>query len=82
VDADLAVHELRDGDIPGNARQLIRRLPFELSRLDQEIDHLLDRRPRRLRQIEIRRHADVVGHRIPHGSSAHVHDSPDAAAVL
>src|SRR3954462_3656289 len=55
------VDQLRDGDVAGDADQLIRLMLAQFARGGDEIDHLLNRHRRRLRQVGIERHADVVG---------------------
>ena len=62
--SDVAVDELRDCHVGGDARQLIRRLFVEPFGRGQEVNHLLNRDFRRLRQVSVGPHADVVGRRL------------------
>src|SRR5215471_8919198 len=63
MDTDLAVDKLRHRDVARDARELVRGCLVEMFFGDEEIDHLLNGDLRRLREILVSPHADVIGRR-------------------
>src|SRR5215210_6753201 len=64
VDADLAIYQLGDSDVGGYAGELVGRVLVEPLELGDEIDRLLNGDLRRLREVLIHAHRDVVGLRL------------------
>ena len=61
------IDQLRDRDVARDARQLVGLVLRQASRFDEEVDHLLDGRGGRDRQVGIGGHRDVVGGRLGAG---------------
>src|SRR5215467_1528017 len=61
MDADIAIHKLRDIDIHGNTGEHICFVAVQMLYIDEEIDHVADGKCGCFLQIWAESHADIAG---------------------
>ena len=61
MDADIAIHKLRDIDIHGNTGEHVGFVPVQVLFIDKEIDHVADGKCGCFLQIWAEAHADIAG---------------------